>query len=214
MEKIGFKHSTLAELEGHSYDQSDLLKLYLYGYLNQVRSSRKLERECHWNIEVIWLVKKQAPDFKTIADFRKDNIDCVKGVFKEFVKLCRGLDLFGAKCVVVDGTKFKAVNYLDSNFNRKKTVYRMKMVDEHIAKYFSEIEQDDSREKQTNHKHAEVLDAIRAMLLVEPQKLSLKKRIVEHPFGTMKRAFNQGYLLLMGLGKLAEKWVLLCWLTI
>jgi len=172
MEKLGFKHSTLAEVGRPSYNPSDVLKLYLYGYLNQVRSSRKLERECHRNIEVLWLMKKLAPDFKTIADFCKDNIGCVKGVFKEFVKLCMGLDLFGAKFVVVDGTKFKAVNSLVSNFNRKKLVHRMKMVDEHVAKYLAEIEQEDRREEQTNHKHAEVLQEKVQKLMQQKEEYS------------------------------------------
>ncbi len=110
LEKLGFKHALITELGRPSYDPSDLLKLYVYGYLNQIRSSRKLERECHRNVEVMWLMKKLAPDFKTIADFRKDNVDCVKGVFKEFVKLCMGLDLYGSKLVAIDGVKLKAVN--------------------------------------------------------------------------------------------------------
>jgi transposase len=157
LEKLGFKHSIPAEVGRPSYDPSDLLKLYIYGYLNQIRSSRKLERECHRNLEVMWLMKKLTPDFKTIADFRKDNIDCVKGVFKEFVKLCISLDLYGAKCIAVDGTKFKAVNSLDNNFNRKNLVYRIKMIDEHVSKYLTEIEEEDQREDQANSKHAEVL---------------------------------------------------------
>jgi transposase len=169
MEKLSFKHSTPNEVGRPSYDPSDLLKLYVYGYLNQVRSSRKLERECHRNIEVMWLMRKLTPDFKTIADFRKDNINCIKGVFKEFVKLCISLDLFGAKCVVIDGTKFKAANSLDGNFNSKKLVYRMKMIDEHVAKYLAEIEQEDRREDQTSHKHAEVLQE-------KVQKLSDKRK--------------------------------------
>ncbi len=78
LEKLGFKHSIPAETGRPSYDPSDLLKLYVYGYLNQVRSSRKLEKECHRNVEVMWLMKKLAPDHKTIADFRKDNVDCIK----------------------------------------------------------------------------------------------------------------------------------------
>ena len=82
-----------------SYDPYDLLKLFVYGYLNQVRSSRKLERECHRNLEVVWMMKKLTPDFKTISNFRKENIDCIKSVFKEFVYLCRSLDLFGAELV-------------------------------------------------------------------------------------------------------------------
>ena len=109
LEKLGFKHSVLADTGRPSYNPSDLLKLYVYGYLNQVRSSRKLEKECHRNVEVMWLMKKLAPDFKTIADFRKNNVDCIKGVFKEFVYLCRSLDLYGAQLVAIDGTKFKAV---------------------------------------------------------------------------------------------------------
>jgi transposase len=157
MEKLGFKHSSPAEVGRPSYNPSDLLKLYIYGYLNQVRSSRKLERECHRNVEVMWLMKKLTPDFKTIADFRKDNIDCIKGVFKEFIKFCMSLDLFGAKCVVVDGTKFKAVNSLDSNFNRKKLAYRIKMVDEHVSKYLAEIEEEDHREEQACSQHVEML---------------------------------------------------------
>ena len=99
MEKLGFKHALPINLGRPPYNPSDLLKLYVYGYLNQIRSSRKLERECHRNVEVMWLMKKLAPDFKTVADFRKDNADCVKGVFKEFVKLCIGLDLYGSKLV-------------------------------------------------------------------------------------------------------------------
>jgi transposase len=157
LENLGFKHSIPAEVGRPPYNPSDLLKLYVYGYLNQIRSSRKLERECHRNIEVMWLMKKLTPDFKTIADFRKDNIHCVKGVFKEFVKLCMNLDLYGAKCVAIDGTKFKAVNSLDNNFNRKNLVYRMKMIDKHVSKYLAEIEEEDRREEQANSKHAEVL---------------------------------------------------------
>jgi transposase len=95
-EKLGFKHAVPCDTGRPSYDPKDLLKLHIYGYLNQVRSSRKLERECHRNLEVMWLMKKLAPDFKTIADFRKDNVGCVKPIFKEFVHLCRSLDLYGA----------------------------------------------------------------------------------------------------------------------
>jgi len=157
LEKLGFKHSVPAEVGRPSYDPADLLKLYVYGYLNQVRSSRKLERECHRNLEVMWLMKKLTPDFKTIADFRKDNIDSVKGVFREFVKLCMRSDLYGAKCIAVDGTKFKAVNGLDRNFNRKKLDYRMKEIDKQVSKYLAEVEEEDRREEQTNHKHVKVI---------------------------------------------------------
>ena len=157
LEKLGFKHSVPAEVGRPSYDPADLLKLYVYGYLNQIRSSRKLERECRRNLELMWLMKKLTPDFKTIADFRKDNIHCVKGVFREFVKLCISLDLYGAKCIAVDGTKFKAVNSLDRNFNQKNLAYRIKDIDKHVSKYLAQIEEEDRKEEQANDKHAEAI---------------------------------------------------------
>jgi transposase len=147
LEALGFKHSIPCDVGRPSYDPSDLLKLYVYGYLNQVRSSRRLERECHKNLEVIWLMKKLAPDFKTIADFRKDNAGCIKGVFKEFVKFCMGLDLYGAKYVAIDGVKFKAVNSIDKNFNQKTLVYRLKIIDERVSKYLNELEKHDKEEE-------------------------------------------------------------------
>ena len=158
MEQLGFKHAMPTEVGRPSYDPSDLLKLYVYGYLNQVRSSRKLERECHRNVEVMWLMKKLTPDFKTIADFRRNNVDCVKGVFKEFVKLCMGLDLYGAKLVAIDGVKLKAVNSLDKNFNRKNLTYRLKAIDQRISKYISEMEEADRKEEQAKSKHAALLE--------------------------------------------------------
>src|SRR5208283_3324815 len=144
MEKLGFKHSIPAETGRPSYDPSDLLKMYVYGYLNQVRSSRKLEKECHRNVEVMWLLKKLAPDFKTIADFRKDNVDCIKGVFKEFVYLCRRLDLYGAQLVAIDGTKFKAVNSRSNNLNEKTVTLRLKQTEEKIEVYLKEMDQNDT----------------------------------------------------------------------
>src|SRR5271165_4609224 len=93
-----------------SYAPADLLKLYIYGYLNRVRSSRRLEAEAHRNIEVIWLLRHLTPDFKTIADFRRANCKAFRSVFREFVLLCRELDLFGRELLAVDGTRIKAVN--------------------------------------------------------------------------------------------------------
>ena len=143
LEKLGFKHAVPCEKGRPSYDPSDLLKLYIYGYLNQVRSSRKLERESHRNLEVLWLMKKLAPDFKTIADFRKDNVDCIKPVFKEFVYLCRSLDLYGAQLVAIDGSKFKAVNSKSNNFNEKNVALRLKRTEEKIAEYLRLMDEND-----------------------------------------------------------------------
>jgi transposase len=100
------------------YAPADLLKLYIYGYLNRVRSSPRLEAETHRNIEVIWLLRHLKPDFKTIADFRRDNRAAFRSVFREFVLLCRQLDLFGWELLAVDGTRIKAVSNKDRNFTR------------------------------------------------------------------------------------------------
>ena len=100
------------------YAPGDLLKLYIYGYLNRVRSSRRLETECHRNIEVLWLLRTLKPDFKTIADFRRDNRAAFRAVFRQFVLLCRRLDLYGRELMAVDGTRIKAVNNKDRNFTR------------------------------------------------------------------------------------------------
>src|SRR6516162_108952 len=105
---LGFGRAATAATGRPPYDPADLLKLYVYGYLNRIRSSRRLEAEAKRNVELMWLLRSIAPDFKTIADFRKDNRACFKGVLKQFNLLCRKLDLFGAELVAIDGSKFKA----------------------------------------------------------------------------------------------------------
>ena len=107
---LGFTHAQPKTTGRPPYHPADLLKLYLYGYLHRVRSSRRLEAEAARNLEVIWLLRRLRPDFKTIADFRKDNRAAFKPLFKHFNLLCRKLDLFGAELVAIDGSKFKAVN--------------------------------------------------------------------------------------------------------
>jgi transposase len=147
---LGFKRVEPNEMGRPPYDPHDLLKLYLWGYLNQVRSSRKLEKACVSNVEVMWLMKKLAPDFKTIADFRKENIDCIKPVFKEFVYLCKSLDLFGAELVGIDGSKFKAVNSRKRNFDEKTLAEALKRLEEKIARYLKEMEENDGADEGRN----------------------------------------------------------------
>lgn len=101
-----------------------MLKFFIYGYLNRVQSSRRLEREAGRNIELMWLLGRLAPDFKTIADFRKDNTQAIQSVCREFVLLCRKLDLFSDALIAIDGSKFKAVNNRDLNFTHAKLKYR------------------------------------------------------------------------------------------
>src|ERR1700688_3121199 len=117
------------------YAPGDLLKLYIYGYLNRVRSSRRLEVECHRNIEVIWLLQILKPDFKTIADFRSGNRAAFKKVFREFVILCRRLNLFGRELLAVDGTRIKAVNNKDRNFTTRSLQNFIEVADKKLEDY-------------------------------------------------------------------------------
>ena len=123
-----------------------LLKIYLYGYLSQVQSSRRLAREARRNIELMWLVGCLAPDFKTIADFRKDNGEAVRAVCGQFIELCRRLKLFTLAVVAIDGSKFKAVNNRDKNFTVAKVGKRMKQVDASIARYLAALDRADREE--------------------------------------------------------------------
>ena len=153
------------------YDPADLLKLYIYGYVNRVRSSRRLEAETARNLEVIWLLRGLRPDFKTIADFRKDNRHALKPVFRQFVLLCRKLDLFGRELLAVDGTRLKAVNSTDRNFTREKLVKMIRSADERLADYLSRLDRTDAEEdgasgrpaKNLTEKIAALTDAKRAM---------------------------------------------------
>jgi len=125
LEKLGFGGVQPLDTGRPSYHPSTMLKLYVYGYLNRIPSSRRLERECQRNIEMIWLTGQLAPDFKTIADFRKDNGKAIREVCREFVALCRKLDLFSEASVAIDGSKFKAVNARDKNFTEAKMKRRL-----------------------------------------------------------------------------------------
>jgi len=125
-----------------SYHPSVLLKLYIYGYLNRVQSSRRLEREAGRNVEVMWLSGRLAPDHKTIADFRKDNGRAIRQVCARFVVLCRTIGLLTHASVAIDGSKFKAVNNRDRNFTRAKMERRMVQIEESVARYLQQLDTD------------------------------------------------------------------------
>jgi len=125
------------------YDPADLLKLYIYGYLNRVRSSRRLEVEAQRNIEVIWLLRRLRPDFKTIADFRRTNRSAFRQVFRDFVMLCRELDLFGRELIAIDGTRIKAVNSRERNFTKAKLAKAMAESDERLGRYLKQLDEAD-----------------------------------------------------------------------
>lgn len=144
--KAGFARVQPKETGRPGYDPGDLLKLYIYGYLNRVRSSRRLEAETHRNIEVIWLLRHLKPDFKTIADFRRMNHAAFRQVFREFVVLCRQLDLFGRELLAVDGTRIKAVNNKDRNFTRGALTKFIREADEKLAGYMKRLDEGDADE--------------------------------------------------------------------
>jgi transposase len=147
MEELGFKQTAPKETGRPPYDPRDLLKLYIYGYLNRLRTSRMLERECGRNVELMWLMRKLGPDFKTIAEFRKENRQSFKGVFRQFVLLCKEMGLLGGELVAVDGSKFKAVNSGQKNFSAKKLEQRLKEIDQKVECYLDEMERLDQQEK-------------------------------------------------------------------
>ena len=144
--ELGF-NGVAPEITGRpSYHPSVLLKLYIYGYLNRVQSSRRLEREAGRNVEVMWLVGRLAPDHKTIADFRKDNGTAIRQVCVRFITLCRSLGLLTQASVAIDGSKFKAVNNRDRNFTRAKMERRMAQIEESVARYLQQLDSADRQE--------------------------------------------------------------------
>ena len=140
LETLGFEGATAAATGRPSYHPSVLLKLYVYGYLNRIQSSRRLEREAQRNVELMWLTGRLAPDFKTIADFRHDNGIGIRNVCRRFVELCRELKLFSQAVVAVDGSKFKAVNARDRNFTPGKVQKRQEQIEESIKRYLDALD--------------------------------------------------------------------------
>ena len=140
---LGFEGVVPADTGRPAYHPADLLKLYIYGYLNRIQSSRRLEREAQRNIELMWLTGRLTPDFKTIANFRKDNGIGIRNVCRQFVLLCRNLNLFTQQLVAIDGSKFKAVNNRDRNFSNNKLQARIELLEEGIKRYMEELDRAD-----------------------------------------------------------------------
>jgi len=143
---LGFKRRVPEATGRPAYHPAILLKLYIYGYLNRVQSSRRLEREAGRNVEVMWLTGCLVPDHKTIADFRKDNGPAIRKVCRDFIVLCRQLDLFTSSLVAIDGSKFKAVNARDNNFTEAKMKRRLAQIERSISKYLDQLETADRQE--------------------------------------------------------------------
>jgi transposase len=143
LDKLGFEGVEPEATGRPAYHPAVLLKIYIYGYLNRIQSSRRLERETQRNVELIWLTGKLMPDFKTIADFRKDNGQAIRAVCREFIVLCRQLKLFSEAIVAIDGSKFKAVNNRDKNFTDRKLKARIEQLDESIERYLADLDRAD-----------------------------------------------------------------------
>lgn len=169
----GFERTTPKDTGRPPYDPRDLLKLYVYGYFNKIRSSRKLMAECTRNIELFYLLGRLTPDFRTISDFRKDNPKALRKVFSAFVKLCLKLNLYQKELLAIDGSKFRAVNSKDNTYNAEVLEKKIRRIDEHISEYFSQIDKNDECES----------DA--------PSAEQIKEAILEL---TLRREKYQGYL--------------------
>ncbi|OUL85153.1 IS1182 family transposase [Paraburkholderia hospita] len=146
LHKLGFEGVEPALTGRPSYHPEVMLKIYIYGYLNRIQSSRRLEREAQRNVELMWLTGRLAPDFKTIARFRKDNGKAIRSVCRQFVVLCQRLDLFAEAVVAIDGSKFKAVNHRDRNFTSAKLERRMRDIESSIARYLEAMDTADRQE--------------------------------------------------------------------
>ncbi len=181
---LGFAGIDPAATGRPAYHPSVLLKLYLYGYLNRIQSSRRLERETQRNIELMWLTGRLSPDFKTIADFRKDNGPAIRNVCREFVVLCRRLNLFSQAIVAIDGSKFKAVNAHDRNFTHGKVDKRLREIEHSIDRYLAAVETADRNPSDiTEAKTTRLRDKIETLKTQMAGLKQIKAKLDETPAG-------------------------------
>jgi transposase len=182
LKQLGFDRAEPSATGRPGYQPATMLKIYVYGYLNRIHSSRRLERESHRNVELIWLTGRLMPDFKTIADFRKDNRQANRGVCMEFVGVCRELELFSATLVAIDGSKFKAVNSRDKNFTRKSVKLRLQKTQANIDRYLAKLDAADKEEPEIREVTAEELQQKIASMEAKMEELKVHEAEVEaHP---------------------------------
>jgi len=175
--ELGFQRAEPAETGRPAYHPATLLKIYIYGYLNRIQSSRRLEREAQRNVELIWLTGRLMPDFKTIADFRRDNGKAIRKVCAQFIVLCRNMKLFTESMVAIDSSKFKAVNHRDRNFTKHKVKVRVEHLEEAVQQYLNELDRADrqpasvlaSRVENLKERLATVRGQIRRLGKIEQQ---------------------------------------------
>lgn len=206
--ELEFLYASAASNVGQPpYDPADLLKLYLYGYINQVRSSRRLERETQRNLELIWLINGLKPSYKTIADFRKDNADAIKAVNKDFVLLCRELELLGGKQIAIDGSFFHGNASKASITTAKALDKQLKELEEKITNYQSELEKNDSvdemSEQKSLHKDEELKEKLEALKARQREKQTQKEMLEKSGEGQLSTTDKDARLLNKGDGTIA-----------
>src|SRR5690606_21094134 len=150
MEALGFNYAVTKATGRKPYAPSDLLKLYIYGYLNQVRSTRRLEEECHRNVEVLWLMKRLAPDFKTISNFRQQNSRAIRQSCRGFIQFCREANLLNSAMVAIDGSKFTAAASMSKTYNRKQLDRLQKRLNRQIEGYLNLLKQSEQGEAESS----------------------------------------------------------------
>ncbi len=144
LDALGFERVNAKQTGRPGYHPATMLKLYIYGYLNRIQSSRRLEKEAHRNVELMWLLERLTPDFKTIADFRKNNSKGIKNACRAFIDLCRQMQMFTDVTVAIDGSKFKAVNSKQNNFTPQKAKDHIARVEQSISNYLEKLDKADS----------------------------------------------------------------------
>lgn len=179
LESLGFNRVQAKQTGRPCYHPATLLKLYIYGYLNRIQSSRRLEKETHRNVELMWLVERLQPDFKTIADFRKDNGKGIKNACRQFVELCRQMHMFSDAVFAIDGSKFKAVNNKSKNYTPKKVQFHIERVEKSIQQYLSQMDTQDNDDKD----HGDEVSASKLAWLKQRlvELKALEKEVNDHP---------------------------------
>lgn len=175
LRSLGFKRIDPAITGAPGYHPAALLKIYIYGYLNRIQSSRLLEKETQRNVEMMWLTERLTPSFKTIADFRKDNHQGIKHVCRRFIGICRELNLFAETVIAIDGSKFKAVNSGDKNFSPTRMKKRIERVEKHIARYLEALEVADQADTSSNNDDTDGIKKKLAKMQREMQRLNIIK---------------------------------------
>lgn len=171
LSNLGFEGVRPAVTGRPAYHPAAMLKIYIYGYLNRIQSSRRLEKEAQRNVELMWLTQRLSPDFKTVANFRKDNGPAIRSVSRQFVMLCQQLGLFTDAVVAIDGSKFKAVNNYQRNYTSAKLAHRMKEIEASIQRYLTDLDTADRQEPQAAKVRTERLNEKIIALKAQMQKL-------------------------------------------